>query len=62
MTNKFEKNIQKRLKVIEERKIDILMEIAKINNNYKETISRLDFEYAQLHKKYYQLQLELIKR
>ena len=60
MTNKFEKNIQKRLKVIEERKIDILMEIANINNNYKETISRLDSEYAQLHKKYYQLQLELM--
>lgn len=59
MTNK--KNKQQRLREIEDRKIEILLEIANINENYNEKVSQLNHEYARLDKEYYHLQLELIK-
>lgn len=55
-------DIQKRLKEIEDRKIEILLEIADINKYYKEKISQLSSEFAQLDEEYYNLQLELINQ
>ncbi|UCH88926.1 MAG: hypothetical protein JSV49_11925 [Thermoplasmata archaeon] len=62
MTNKNNLEIQERLREIEDRKIEILLEIANINDNYNEMILQLNSEYAQLHKEYYQLQLEFIRK
>jgi hypothetical protein len=53
---------QQRMKEIEDRKIEILLEIASINDNYSDKVSQLSSEYAQLHKEYYYLQLELISK
>ena len=60
MNNNLYTDIQKRLKEIEDRKIEILKEIADTNKNYREKISRLSSEFEQLCEKYYNLQLELI--
>ena len=54
--------IQKRMTDIEDRKIAILLEIGDINNNYNEKVSKLNFEYEQLNKEYFQLQLGLINQ
>jgi hypothetical protein len=61
MTNKKNLKKQQRLREIEDRKIEILIEIANINDNYSEKVSRLNSEYAKLDKEYYHLKLELIK-
>ena len=61
MTNKKNLKKQQRLRSIEDRKIEIILEIAEINENYSEKLSRLNSEYAQLDKEYYHLKLELIK-
>ena len=53
---------QQRLREIEDRKIEILLEIANINDNYSEKVSRRNSEYTQLDKEYYQLQLELLEK
>jgi hypothetical protein len=58
--NSFE-NKQKRLREIEDRKIDILMETEKINKSYGYKISKLRSEYRHLDKEQYYLQLELIR-
>jgi hypothetical protein len=60
MTNKMNK--QKRLREIEDRKMEILLEIEKSNKCYGEEISKLNSEYAQLDKEQYYLQLDLIKK
>jgi hypothetical protein len=62
MNNKEKLNKQQRLKNIEDRKIEILLEIAELNNNYNERVSRLDSEYTQLDNEYYQLRLLTIKK
>jgi hypothetical protein len=51
---------QERLKEIEDRKIEILLEITDINDNYNKKVSRLNSEYALLDKEYYHLKIELI--
>lgn len=61
MTKKIKLEKQQRLREIEDRKIEILLEIANINDNYSEKVSRLNSEYTQLDKEYYQLQLELLE-
>jgi len=53
---------QQRLREIEDRKIEILLEIANINDNYSEKVSRRNSEYTQLDKEYYQLHLELLEK
>jgi len=58
--NKLKK--QQRLRDIEDRKIEILLQIAKINNNYNEQVSHLNSEYEQLHEEHYKLQMELIRK
>jgi len=55
-------DIQKRLKEIEDRKIEILQEISDINEYYREKLSRLSTEYEQLDEEYYNLRLELIRQ
>jgi hypothetical protein len=62
MTSKIKMKNQQRMKEIEDRKIEILLEIAGINNDFNEKVSRLKSEYAQLHEEYYHLQLKLIKK
>ena len=51
---------QERLKEIEDRKIEILFEIADINDNYNKMVSQLNSEYARLDEEYYYLKFELI--
>ena len=55
---------QKRLREIEDRKIEILMELASIkddniNNNKK--ASKLNSEYSELHEEYYILQFVTVR-
>jgi hypothetical protein len=52
----------KRLRQIEDRKIEILMEIAEINGQYDERMSRLREEYAELDAEHYLLRLQSIRR
>ena len=62
MTIKNNQEIQQKLREIEDRKIEILLEISNINNIYSKKVSRLNSEYSQLNKEYYKLQLELIRK
>jgi hypothetical protein len=58
---KNDKERQKKLREIEDRKIEILLEIHSINHNYCEEISELNSEYVKLGDEYYHLRLELIR-
>jgi hypothetical protein len=60
MTKEKEIKKPKRLGEIEDRKIEILMEIANINNNYSKKVSQLSSEYEELHREYFELQVEYI--
>jgi hypothetical protein len=60
LSNKNDKERQERLKEIEDRKIEILLEIACINDYYGQKVSRLNSEYKQLSDEYYQLKMEMI--
>ena len=62
MTNKKNLKKQQRLRSIEDRKIEIILEIAEINDNYSVKVSRLNSEYTRLDKEQYDLKLELIKK
>jgi len=65
MSDKTKLEKQKRLREIEDRKIEILMEISSIkDNNLKnnENAVKLNSEYSQLHKEHYQLQMKVIKK
>ena len=62
MTKNQSKSKQQRLRIIEDRKIEILLEISNINDNYNEKVSRLNSEYARLDKEQYNLKLELIRK
>ena len=62
MTNDLKKNKKIRLREIEDRKIEILLEIEKINKCFGKEISNLRSEYKQLDKEQYYLQLDLIKK
>ncbi|UCE37473.1 MAG: hypothetical protein JSW00_18790 [Thermoplasmata archaeon] len=60
MTNKEDNERQNRLREIEDRKIEILLEIPNVKEN-TEKISELNSEYVQLGDEYYNLKIELIK-
>jgi hypothetical protein len=60
LANKEDSEKQKRLREIEDRKIEIILEIPKINDNIRKMI-QLNHEYVQLDDEYYQLKLEVIK-
>jgi hypothetical protein len=51
---------QKRLKEIEDRKIEILMEVPNLRDN-TEKLSELNNEYMRLGDEYYRLKIELIR-
>jgi hypothetical protein len=62
MSGRSFKNIKSRMKEIEDRKIEILIEIGNINNNINEKVWQLNSEYRKLHKEYYLLQIELLNK
>ena len=51
---------RQRMEEIEDRKIEILIEIAKVNKNYDVRVTQLNYEYEQLHKEHYQIQMQMI--
>jgi hypothetical protein len=53
-------NIEKRLREIEDRKIEILMEISSVKD-ITERMSELNYEYIHLGGEYYKLKLEMIR-
>jgi TusA-related sulfurtransferase len=53
-------NNKERLREIEDRKIEIILEIPKVNDDFEKMI-RLNSEYVLLDDEYYQLKLEVIK-
>ena len=60
MAKKGNLKIQNRIREIEDRKIEILMEIATINKSYDEQVSELNSEYERIHKELYLLQIKKI--
>ena len=52
--------LQARLEAIEDRKIEILMEIAEVNREYDSRVSALDEEYSELDREHFQLRLDRI--
>jgi hypothetical protein len=60
MTNIVYGNMERRIKEIADRKIEILLETIKINECESEILLKLNFEYTQLDKEKYRLQLEMI--
>lgn len=62
MTNNNYGDLQKRIKEIENRKLEILLETANINKSYEEKVISLNSEYTSLDKEQYLLQIELIRR
>ena len=53
--------MHERMREIEDRRIEILMEIARLNSDYDEMISRLNKEYEKLHEEHYLIHMNLIK-
>ena len=53
---------KRRIRVIEDRKIEILMKIAAINKEYGERVALLNTEYERLHRELYLLQIEMISK
>ena len=62
MTNNNYGDLQKRIKEIKNRKLEILLETANINKSYEEKVTSLNSEYTSLDKEQYLLQIELIKK
>jgi hypothetical protein len=60
LTCRVDNEKQKRLKEIEDRKIEILMEIPRVKDNI-EKLSELNYEYVRLGDEYYHLRLGLIR-
>ncbi len=52
---------QRRLRWIEDRKIEILMELAEVNRDYDERVSSLREEYAELDSEYFTLRFERMR-
>ena len=62
MTISSDADADRRLREIEDRKIEILMEIAQVNRAFDGRISRLREEYAELDSEHYLLKLQRISR
>ena len=56
-----DRTTKERLGEIEDRKIEILMEIGETNDRYSETVSRLNSEYQRLDAEQYRLRLVLMR-
>ncbi len=52
--------MQRRLVEIEDRKIEILLEIGRVNERYRETVSRLESEYERLDVEHFRLKVGLM--
>ena len=50
----------KRIQEIEDRKIEILMEISSINRNYRDRLDHLNEEYEFLNRELYEIRIKLI--
>ncbi len=61
MTKDNSRSRKERLKEIEDRKIEILMEIGDTNKEYSKNISKLQIEYNKLDKEQYHLLIEQIR-
>jgi hypothetical protein len=59
LANKEDNEKHRRMREIEDRKIEIILEIPKVNDNIEKMI-QLNYEYAQLGGEYYNLKLEVI--
>jgi hypothetical protein len=53
--------LHERMRKIEDRRIEILLEIAEMNRDYDDNITRLNSEYEQLHEEHYRLHMDMIK-
>ena len=53
--------MKRRLKEIENRKIEILMETGRVNAKYNQDIDKLNSEYQALNEEYYRLRLISIR-
>jgi hypothetical protein len=62
MANIIKTKKEKRLIEIEDRKIEIILEIASINDLENEKVFKLNSEYALLNEEYYHLKLNLISK
>ena len=56
-----DRRTRERLGDIEDRKIEILLELGRTNDRFSETVSRLNSEYRQLDAEHYRLRLKLMK-
>jgi hypothetical protein len=59
LANKEDNEKHRRMREIEDRKIEIILEIPKVNDNIEKMI-QLNHEYAQLGGEYYNLKLKVI--
>ena len=62
MVRKIDAAIRQRLREIEDRKIEILLETGKANRSYADRIIKLDTEYKQLDEERLRLFLELHRK
>jgi len=62
MVRKVEAAKRQRLREIEDRKIEILLQTGKANKSYADTIIKLDSEYRQLDEERLRLFLELHRK
>lgn len=62
MTGGSREDVQRRLTEIEDRKIEILLEIASIEGKDTGRISELISEYSELDKVQYRMKMEMIRK
>lgn len=55
-----DRTMKERLEEIEDRKIEILLEIGRTNERYDETVSRLNSEYQRLDAEQFRLRMALM--
>ena len=54
-------DVQQRLSELEDRRIEILMEIGEVNREYDERLTRLGSEYDRLTAEYYELRMDQMR-
>lgn len=52
--------MEKRLREIEDRKIEILLEISDLNSRYEKDVSALNTEYEKLNREQYHIKVDII--
>jgi hypothetical protein len=56
-----ERTTRERLEEIEDRKIEILLEIGRANKRYGKAVSRLESEYDRLDVEHFRLKVEMLR-